>query len=127
MPWPTRPSSEEGSDASLTVGHIDSRSPSQLVKRKRDGGEHDHLPVKKAAKKKKSESSKSGGDEYLDLEQGLNTAIGNLDSRLLADYVAQREKRFGQDLSMVELEDRLIPGTPACELPDRATRCAAMF
>jgi hypothetical protein len=33
-----------------------------------------------------------------------------MDGRLLADYVAQRTKRFGGDLSLVELEDRHIPG-----------------
>ena len=82
-----------------------------VTKRKRDDGGSNDLQVRKAAKKKKTKKSKAGDDENLDLEQGLNMAIGNFDGRLLADYVAQRQRRFGQDLSIVEMEDRYIPGT----------------
>lgn len=49
-------------------------------------------------------------DESMELERGINTAISNMDSSLLADYVAQRTKRFAADLSAVELEDIRIPG-----------------
>ena len=80
-------------------------------KRKRDGVESHDLSTRTVAKKKRSEKSKAGEDENLDLVQGLNMTIGKLDSRLLADYVAQRQRRFGQYLSSVEMEDRYIPGT----------------
>ena len=60
-------------------------------------------------------------DERLDLEHGLNLAIGKLDSRLQADYVAQRTKRFSSELSLVELEDRHIPGTDGVDASGRNT------
>ncbi|KAL8994912.1 MAG: hypothetical protein Q9169_005248 [Polycauliona sp. 2 TL-2023] len=42
-------------------------------------------------------------------ESNINTAIGQMDNRLMADYVAQRTKKFGEILSLVELEDMHIP------------------
>lgn len=42
--------------------------------------------------------------------ENINLAIGMMDSRLLADYVAQRNRRFGEQLSPVEIEDLRIPG-----------------
>lgn len=112
------PSPGRNSDAILAATNSDSQPPSQHLKRKRERGENEDLSVKKAAKKKKKKSKKSkpGDNGYLDLEQGLNTAIGNLDSHLIAEHVAQQDKRFGQDLSAVEMEDRYIPGTPAYRL-----------
>lgn len=44
----------------------------------------------------------------MDLE--INTAVGQMDTRLLADYIARCTKRFGDDLSVVELEDLHVPG-----------------
>ena len=94
-----------------TIAHYTSPPPPLLsMKRKRDEGENGDLSVEKAVKKKETRRSKFGNDEYLDIEQGLNTAIGRLDGHMLADYVAQSENRFGQDLSSVEIEDRCIPG-----------------
>ncbi|KAL8705916.1 MAG: hypothetical protein Q9201_000971 [Fulgogasparrea decipioides] len=40
---------------------------------------------------------------------GINGAIGKMDNRLIADYVLQRTKQFGDHLSPVELEDMHIP------------------
>ncbi|KAL2037910.1 hypothetical protein N7G274_009385 [Stereocaulon virgatum] len=81
------------------------------AKRKRSTeGDRKTAPVK-LAKRKKSKKTKPDEDEDLDLKQGLNLAIGRFDSRLEADYVAQRTKRFSSDLSSVELEDRHIPET----------------
>lgn len=65
---------------------------------------------KRAAKRKKTKKPKDIDDEDLNVEFGLNLAIGRMDSRLLADLVAQRTKRFEKELSLVELEDRYIPG-----------------
>ncbi|KAI9703269.1 MAG: hypothetical protein M1836_007835 [Candelina mexicana] len=48
-------------------------------------------------------------DDDLDLISGINYAIGRMDNRILADHLAQQIKRFGGDLSLVELEDRYIP------------------
>lgn len=66
-------------------------------------------PVKKA-KKRKARPGIQDQDIDLDLERGLNLAIGKMDTGLLADYIAQRTKRFRNDLSAVELEDLHIPG-----------------
>ncbi|KAF2208249.1 hypothetical protein CERZMDRAFT_114759 [Cercospora zeae-maydis SCOH1-5] len=44
-------------------------------------------------------------DSALDVDKGINTAIAQMDSQLMADYLAQRTKRFQPDLSLVEAED----------------------
>jgi len=49
-------------------------------------------------------------DEEYDIEDGINKSIGRFDQQLLADYVAKKTKRFGQDLSLLELEEQRIPG-----------------
>ena len=85
-------------------------SPPRTAKRKRSTGDDQTKASVKLAKRKKSKKAKSDEDEDLDLKQGLNLAIGKFDSRLQADYVAQRTKRFSSDLSLVELEDRHISG-----------------
>lgn len=77
-------------------------------KRKRDG----IIESKGAIKKKRSAKAKDDEVDSFDVENGINTAIGRFDSRLLADYVAQRTKRWAPDLSLVDLEDRQIPGNP---------------
>lgn len=112
IPLPMNSPPGRNVDANLAAIHSDSQTPSQHSKRKRGSGENEDLLMKKAVKGEKSGKSKPGDDDYLDLEQGLNTAIGNLDSHLIADYVAQQDKRFELDLSAVEMEDRHIPGTP---------------
>lgn len=72
--------------------------------------EEDTPPLsKRAVKRKKQKKRVDEEDENLDLEAGINTAIGRMDNRLIADLVAQRTKRFDKDLSIVELEDRYLP------------------
>lgn len=66
-------------------------------------------PVKKA-KRRKARPGIQDQDLDLDLERGLNLAIGKMNRGLLADYIAQRTKRFRSELSTVELEDLHIPG-----------------
>ncbi|KAK3172775.1 hypothetical protein OEA41_006100 [Lepraria neglecta] len=88
-----------------------SPSPSRTVKRKRNTEDDQEATPIKPAKRKKAKKAKPDEDENLDLKQGLNLEIGKLDSRLQADYVAQRTKRFSSNLSLVELEDRHIPET----------------
>ncbi|KKY34959.1 hypothetical protein UCDDA912_g05049 [Diaporthe ampelina] len=58
---------------------------------------------------KKQKASKYEEDEgMLDLEAGVNTAFVRMDPQLLADHVARQTKRFGTDLSSVELSDLYI-------------------
>lgn len=73
-------------------------------KRKRDADE------KSSAKRRKVKKPKDVDDDALDADLGVNHAIAHMDSRLLADHVAQRTKRFKPDLSIVEREDWHVPG-----------------
>lgn len=104
---------------------IPSIPPPQPAKRARNDDDDDEsevpeVPVKKA-KKRKARPGIEDQDIDLDLERGLNLAIGKMDRGLLADYIAQRTKRFRNELSAVELEDLHIPGTYICPkgLPNR--------
>jgi len=76
------------------------------IKRKREAEK-----AKRA--KRRKESAEDGDEAHLIFEEGkggVNTAIAKLDPQLIADYVAQKVKRFEKELSAVELEDRYIPG-----------------
>ncbi|KAL2260079.1 hypothetical protein VTK26DRAFT_6032 [Humicola hyalothermophila] len=66
--------------------------------------EDDDKPRKKAKKQKKVREDE--GD--LDVEAGLNRAFERMDGQLLADHIAQKTRRFGTDLSPVELSDLYI-------------------
>ena len=94
---------------------------SPITKRKRSIDDNFETAPPKSVKRKKVKSKKRVEDENLDLEHGLNLAIGKLDSRLQADYVAQRTKHGSSELSLVELEDRHIPGMKSIFSPWRDT------
>ncbi len=104
------PSPPPVSTRSPAANFSTSSSPSRIIKRKRDNHDGQESTVAKPAKRKKAKKAKQDDNENLDLEIGVNLAIGKLDSRLLADYVARRTKRFFPNLSLVELEDLHIPG-----------------
>lgn len=80
------------------------------AKRKRD--DDPKTESKRAAKRKKTKKPRDVDDETLDVALGVNHAIAHMDSRLLADHIAQRTKRFRPELSLVEADD--------CYLPERA-------
>lgn len=82
----------------------DSTGPSSK-KRKRGVVEQG---AKKAAKKTKSK--KTTEDNELDVLAGINNAFSHMDNQLLADYIAQRTRKYESDLSSIELEDKYIPG-----------------
>ena len=89
-------------------------SPRPTKRKRNDGADYLNVVAVDSGKRKtpkNSEVFKSDENNNLDLERGLNLAIGKLDGRLLADYIAKRMKRFFPDLSLVELEDRCISGT----------------
>ena len=97
--------------------HALAQKPRVLGKRKSQNHDNDENVSKIDLKQKKRRSPPSGNRQGLEVEQGINTAIGKMNSRMLADYVDHHTVRFGSDLSLVELEDVRIPGN---EL--RATR-----
>jgi hypothetical protein len=46
----------------------------------------------------------------VDSENSIDLAIGRMNDRLLADYVARLTKLFRNDLSPLELHDLTVPG-----------------
>jgi hypothetical protein len=66
----------------------------------------DDKPRKKEKKQKKVREDESD----LDMEAGLNRAFERMDGQLLADHIAQKTRRFGTELSPVELSDLYISG-----------------
>ena len=96
--------SEDGVPLLEPLSPSASPQPTSSTKRKRE----DEPKSKRAAKRKRTKKPKDIDDDELDEELGINTAIARMDSGLLADYVAQRTKRFESDLSLVELEDRYV-------------------
>ena len=92
------------------VASAENQTSSQIATRKRSTDDNFETAPLKPAKRRRIKKPKRVEDENLDLEHGLNHAIGKLDSRLQADYVAQRTKHCFSELSLVELEDRHVPG-----------------
>jgi len=82
----------------------------QSASKKRKCGANVEQSAKKAAKKSKSKKSKVVEEDELDTDSGINKAFSHMDNQLLADYVAQRTRKFESNLSLVELEDKYIPG-----------------
>ena len=89
-------------------------SPQQTSSNKRKREPEPELKIhteKKPVERRKQKKPKEIHDEDLNEELGINAAFSRMDSRLLADYIAQRTLRFGeQELSAVELADRHFPG-----------------
>ena len=114
-------SSTRGSLNGQVVASAKNQLSSPITKRKRSTDDNSETAPLKPAKRKKVKKAKRVEDENLDLEHGLNLAIGKLDSRLQADYVAQRTKHCSSELSLVELEDRHVPGINSIISPGRET------
>lgn len=85
-------------------------SPSTSKKRKRNLTKETGASETLLGKKKKKPKTKKVEEDELDLEAGINNAFSHMDSQLLADYIAQRTRRYESDLSSIELEDKYIPG-----------------
>lgn len=63
----------------------------------------------KTGKSKKRKRRRITDENSFDEVHALNLAIGDMDSRLLVDHIAQKTKRFEPKLSIVETADRYIP------------------
>ena len=85
--------------------------PLSIKRKQSDENDEDQKLSKRAIKKQRSEKSDPSAGELriLDLEQGINSAIGKMDGQLIADWVAQRIRSFAPHLSVVELEDQYLP------------------
>lgn len=64
---------------------------------------------KQKPKQKKNPKQSDEDDALFDLDLGINTIFARMDPDLLADYVAACTKRFGSDLSPIELSDLYVP------------------
>jgi protein CMS1 len=86
-----------------------SEAPSS--KRERDPEESATDLPKAKKKKKRRRPRKLNGTviEEIDNERGINTALAKLDNHLLADHLAQKDKKFQSQLSQLELQERSIP------------------
>jgi len=69
--------------------------------------------LKRQKFKEKKNAKAAANPSYTDIDAvtGLNTAIGRMDASHLADYIVKQTKKFQPELSVVELEDRRVPGT----------------
>lgn len=104
------------SDSDSVIGNLllppsSVSAPPPSTKRRREDDGEGEVPPATRRKAKKPKKAKRADDADVDLENGVNSALGRMDNRLLADYVAQKTKRFESSLSLVELEDKHIPGT----------------
>ena len=77
-------------------------------KRKREADEGKLSSSAKKIRKKKRKISKD--DDDVDTENHINLAFSRLDPQLLADLLAKQTKRFAPELSVMELEEKRIPG-----------------
>ena len=80
------------------------------LKRKRIEANASTSAADKAPKRKKSKNPCSIQDQGLDMENNVNTIVRDLSNQLTADYVAQKFRRHGSDLSLIELEEKYLPG-----------------
>lgn len=87
-----------------------STSNNSKAAKKRNFDDDSESNIQKAKKRKRSKKPKDVDDAALDTEIGVNRAIAQMDSRLLADHIAQRTRRFRPELSTMEIEDSYIPG-----------------
>lgn len=105
-------SDEDEDQAGLQVfeGFSDSLSPKPHTTGKRKRDEEPTAETQKSKKRKRLKKPKAVDDDALDVELGVNYAVAHMDSRLMADHIAQRTKRFRSELSLVEIQDNYIPG-----------------
>ncbi|MCJ1469929.1 hypothetical protein MMC07_008573 [Pseudocyphellaria aurata] len=77
---------------------------------KRTRGDHDdtRLSDKSVIKRRKRQRVHPEVQQALDLDRGINVAIGRMDARSIRNYVAQHTIRLQAELSAVELENLLI-------------------
>lgn len=101
----------------MSVPPAPAPSAASKAKSKKRKAQDDSQP---AAAKKQKASKYEEDESMLDLEAGVNTAFVRMDPQLLADHVARQTKRFGTDLSSVELSDLYISANAVRDTTDFA-------
>lgn len=61
-------------------------------------------------RKRRRGAAPEGENEDLDVQAGVNKAFERMDGQLIADHLAQKARRFGTDLSAIELSDLYVSG-----------------
>jgi len=81
----------------LVEGFSNGHAPDSQASAKRKREDDSKTESKRAAKRKKTKKRpKDVEDDALDTELGINHAIAHMDSRLLADHMAQRSNDSNQ-------------------------------
>lgn len=80
------------------------------LKRKETSDNIQTVSKRAAKRKKKAVTAGPSVFDEIDGDLHVNPAIARMDGALLADHIARQTKRFEKDISVVELEDRRIPG-----------------
>ena len=101
-------SDDEQTGAPLFEGFSNSASPPPSSKKRKQSTPS--KKEKKSSKRRKLKKPKDLDEEALDVDLGVNHAIAHMDSRLMADHIAQRTKRFRPELSLVEMDELHVPG-----------------
>ncbi|KAM3421204.1 hypothetical protein BST61_g1613 [Cercospora zeina] len=105
------PEDQAGVPLIESISDSDSPAPTKTKSNKRKRETEDDAEAKKAARKarRKAKKPQDIDDTTLDSDKGINTGVAQMDSRLMADHLAQRTKRYQPDLSLVEAEDWRLP------------------
>lgn len=79
--------------------------------RKRRSQDAGGAAPKKRQRRRRAPREEDGGDDDADIDvaAGVNRAFERMDGQLLADRLAQKTRRFGTDLSQIELSDLYVP------------------
>ena len=99
---------QRGYDLSQVHGSILALSPSQPLKHKRSISDTPPKSTVNGKKRRKKTTSLINND--LDFENGINSVLGRLNRCLLVDHLTQRTKSFTKDLSLVDSEEKRVPG-----------------
>ncbi|KAI1919201.1 Protein cms1 [Ophidiomyces ophidiicola] len=60
-------------------------------------------------RKRQKKANKLNRDQDTEKTGDINTAVGRMDGKLLADYFAQKAKRRNKDLTAIELDEIYVP------------------
>lgn len=86
----------------------------QTPKRTRGDNDDARLSDESVIKRPKKQRVHPEVQQTLDLDRGINVAIGRMNAYAIANYVAQQTMRLQTELSAIELEDLHISGIIVC-------------
>lgn len=94
-----------------SAGQLELKSaPEPSTRKRKKTGQNENMPRKKAAKADAHIQATKSDTDAPEEQAGIDDAFAKMDGPLLSDYLAQKTRKFEKHLSVVELEDRHIPG-----------------